>query len=84
METIDAIDADSNLDTLLDRVERGEAVAITRHGKPVALLVPATLTSEEARAMVAAASLRALAEELEPGGPTTAADVVGWRDTDRR
>ena len=29
-------------DALLERVEKGEQIIITRHGKPVAKLVPAT------------------------------------------
>ncbi len=40
METIGAFEAKTHLGELLDRVERGESVTITRHGKPVAQLVP--------------------------------------------
>ena len=41
MESIGAFEAKTNLAKLLDRVARGESVTITRHGKPVVLLVPA-------------------------------------------
>ena len=41
METIGAFDAKTHLSELLQRVERGEEITITRHGKPVARLVPA-------------------------------------------
>ena len=37
-ETTVAIDATTNLDQLLDRVEKGETIVITRHGVPVARL----------------------------------------------
>jgi prevent-host-death family protein len=37
---IGAFEAKNTLGSLLDRVERGEEVIITRHGKPVARLVP--------------------------------------------
>jgi prevent-host-death family protein len=40
METVGAFEAETHLGELLDKVERGESVTITRHGKPVAQLVP--------------------------------------------
>ena len=41
MREIGAFEAKNKLGTLLDWVERGEQVVITRRGKPVARLVPA-------------------------------------------
>jgi prevent-host-death family protein len=41
MHEIGAFEAKNKLSTLLDRVERGEEVLITRRGKAVARLVPA-------------------------------------------
>lgn len=40
MITVGAFDAKTHLSTLLERVARGEQVVITRHGKPVARLIP--------------------------------------------
>lgn len=40
MATVGAYQAKTHLADLLDRVERGERITITRHGKPVADLVP--------------------------------------------
>lgn len=37
---ISAFDAKNRLGQLLDRVESGEEITITRHGEPVAMLVP--------------------------------------------
>jgi prevent-host-death family protein len=37
---VGAHEAKTNLGQLLDRVERGEVIVITRHGAPVARLVP--------------------------------------------
>jgi len=37
---VGAFEAKNTLGTLLDRVERGEEIVITPHGKPVARLVP--------------------------------------------
>lgn len=40
METIGAFQAKTHLSSLLDRVEKGETITITRHGDPVAMLIP--------------------------------------------
>ena len=42
MITVGAFDAKTHLSALLERVARGEEVVITRHGKPVARLIPET------------------------------------------
>lgn len=44
---VGAYQAKTHLPQLLDRVEHGETIVITRHGKPIAKLVPAT--PEQAR-----------------------------------
>lgn len=38
--TVGAFEAKTHLSSLLERVSRGEEVLITRHGRPVARLVP--------------------------------------------
>jgi prevent-host-death family protein len=38
--SVGAYEAKTHLSQLLDRVEGGETITITRHGKPVARLVP--------------------------------------------
>jgi prevent-host-death family protein len=40
MRHIQSSDAKARLSELLDLVERGETIVITRHGKPVARIVP--------------------------------------------
>jgi prevent-host-death family protein len=52
METVGAFEAKTHLGELLDRVARGESVTITRHGKPVAQLVPTPPAQERDRADV--------------------------------
>ena len=42
MATVGSYEAKTHLPRLLERVEHGETIMITRHGKPVASLVPAT------------------------------------------
>ena len=41
MATVGSYEAKTHLPRLLERVEQGETITITRHGKPVARLVPA-------------------------------------------
>lgn len=40
MTTVGTYELKGNLSKLLERVERGERITITRRGKPVAVLVP--------------------------------------------
>lgn len=40
MREIQASEAKTHLPRLLDDVERGETIVITRHGRPIARLVP--------------------------------------------
>jgi prevent-host-death family protein len=40
MRTVGTFDAKTHLSALLEEVERGEEILITRHGKAVARLVP--------------------------------------------
>lgn len=40
MQTIQASEAKTNFLRILDEVERGESVVITRHGRPIARIVP--------------------------------------------
>jgi len=56
MTTVGSFEAKTHLAALLDRVEKGESIEITRRGVPVARLVPAG-SSERA-------DLAALAQEI--------------------
>jgi prevent-host-death family protein len=40
VKTVGTFEAKTHLSTLLEQVERGEEITITRHGKAVARLVP--------------------------------------------
>ena len=49
MHTIGAFEAKTHLPQLLERVARGESLTITKHGKPVARLVPVDSSRKQAR-----------------------------------
>ena len=67
MQEIGAFEAKNTLGSLLDRVERGEEIVITRHGKPVARLVASTAHIDRAMAKAAAERIRARAKRLSAG-----------------
>lgn len=78
MITVGSFEAKTKLAELLDKVEEGQVVTITRRGKAVALLVPAK--SEEG-----AEQMRKVVEEIKrnrvgrgkPAGPgTTIAELI--------
>ena len=67
MITVGAFEAKTHLSSLLERVERGEEVLITRHGKVVARLVPAAII-DRARVDEAIARLKELRAGSSLGG----------------
>ena len=67
MREIGAFEAKNKLGTLLDWVENGEEVLITRRGKAVARLVPAEPGFDRAKARQAADNIRARARALKSG-----------------
>ena len=80
MKTVQASEAKARLLQLLDDVERGETVVITRHGRPVARLTP---DAERRRADIEAAieAIRALRRRV---GTLTVAEILSARDEGRR
>ncbi len=52
MGSVGAFEAKTHLAELLDRVAGGENITITRHGKPVAQLVPLSASRKRRRADV--------------------------------
>jgi prevent-host-death family protein len=79
MERIGIFEAKAQLSSLLDEVERGGEVTITRHGKPIAKLVQATaeLSPDEiAKRKNAIRNLRALARKLKI--TATQEEIKAW------
>jgi prevent-host-death family protein len=75
MREIQASDAKARLAQLLDEVERGETVVITRHGRPIARLVPEH-EPESKRKVIE--DIRAFRKSLQ-GPPTTIDEILAWR-----
>ncbi len=79
----DSFETKTHFSQLIDRVERGKEIVITRRGKPVARLVSMDTGHDRAAARATADKLRTLAREMQFGD-------VGWtlwkqyRDEGRR
>ena len=68
MREVGAFEAKNKLGTLLDWVEAGEEVLITRRGKPVARLVPAEPVFDREKARRAVEGIRETRKGLTLGG----------------
>jgi len=68
MREIGAFEAKNKLGQLLDLVERGEEVVITRHGKAVARLVPPKAGLSRADAREAAQRIREMSRGVTLAG----------------
>ena len=68
MREIGAFEARNKLAAILDLVESGEEVVITRHGKAVARMVPAVASFDRAKARQAAQGLLAARRGCTLGG----------------
>lgn len=68
MQTVGVFDAKNRLSALLDTVEGGGDVVITRRGKPVARLVAYEVGFDREKARRAADGLRAASEGAILGG----------------
>jgi prevent-host-death family protein len=58
-----AFEAKNKLGMLLDRVEQGEEIVITRHGKAIARLVPNVERMDSSRALAALKRIRGRVHE---------------------
>jgi prevent-host-death family protein len=79
MDTINLADAKAHLSELIDRVEAGASIDITRRGKPVARLTAVA----RPRQRVDAALLQSLTETMPPQPQDAARLVRSMRDGDR-
>ncbi|MGL4323148.1 MAG: type II toxin-antitoxin system Phd/YefM family antitoxin [Beijerinckiaceae bacterium] len=81
MITVGAFEAKTKLSELLDRVERGEEIIITRHGKPVARLVgDAHKTDKDL-----GTRFRSMRDRLRAEGVSlTRDDIITLKNTGRR
>ncbi len=80
---VGAFEAKNTLGALLDRVEQGEEIVITRHGKVVARLAPCATVVDREAAKAALARIRARAGGLG-AAPVPWEVLKAERDAGRR
>ena len=80
MKHIQASEAKAKFSELLDQVELGETIVITRHGKEIACLQP----SEEARKERARRAVAEIMEARKTAPKATVEEILQWRDEGRR
>ena len=66
MTTVGVFEAKNKLSALIEKVERGEKVVITRNGKPVARLVAAVAGHDVEKARKAAQDIIRMRKSLPP------------------
>ena len=81
LRTVQSSEAKTHLLRLLDDVEKGETIVITRHGKPIARLVPEETKSRQEKMAEAMAILKSLRGKLPP---TSVEEILSMRDEGRK
>ncbi len=76
MRQVGAFEAKTRLGQLLDWIEAGEEIAITRRGKVVARMVPPDTASDPERSRRAAARIREMRRDVTLGG-LAIKDLIG-------
>ena len=79
MDMVSLADAKARLSELVDRVEAGDSIDITRRGRPVARLT----AIDRPRRRIELARLRSLTASLPPQAEAAADLVRAMRDGDR-
>jgi prevent-host-death family protein len=79
METVQASEAKTHFLRILDGVERGESVVITRHGRVIARIIPEVEIDGD-RVAKAIEGMRALRKKI---GKLTLEEILSARDEGR-
>jgi prevent-host-death family protein len=78
-QTIQASEAKTHFLRILDKVERGETIVITRHGRTIARIIP-EIEADEAKLVRAVEEMRALRTKI---GKLTLEEILSARDEGR-
>jgi prevent-host-death family protein len=80
MKQVQASAAKARFAELLDDVEQGQSIEITRHGKAIARLMP----QEDAKRADALRAMADIRERRKTAQSATAEEILAWRDEGRR
>jgi prevent-host-death family protein len=87
MKQIRSSDAKARFSELLDEVEQGETISITRHGKLIAHILPDDVYRQVKQEDHNAKGRRAILKLMElrkKAGRATVEEILAWRDEGRR
>jgi prevent-host-death family protein len=76
MESVGSFEAKTHLPQLLERVAKGEEFTITKHGKPVARLVPAAPAKPKPNVKQIIEDLKAFSRGNTLGDDVTVRDLI--------
>jgi prevent-host-death family protein len=80
MKSVSASNAKAHLLGLLDEVEQGETIVITRHGRPIARLVrDADHQQEEGRR-----AIESIKKAQKAAPRVSVEEILAWRDEGRK
>ena len=80
MKHVQASEAKAKFAELLDQVEQGETIVITRHGKVIAQLVP----DEEALTRRSQEAIEGILELRTHTKPVSVEEILAWKNEGRR
>lgn len=80
MKIIQSSIAKAQFAELLGQAERGETIVITRHGKPIARIVP----DPEERQRKSREAVEAIKELRKHTGHASVEELLAWRDEGRK
>jgi prevent-host-death family protein len=80
MKEVPVSEAEVKLLELLDEVEQGTTIAITREGKIVAYIAP----YKHARAQMARDAIQGIRELQKHTKPATAEELIAWKNDGRK
>ena len=76
MREIQASEAKTHLPQLLDAVERGETIVITRHGRAIARLIP-EVSQRQAEIKSAIENIKSLRQSMPKLSPSEIKSLIG-------
>jgi prevent-host-death family protein len=79
MKSVKSSDAKARFSELLDEVERGDTIVITRHGKVVARMIP-DQDAQRTRTQEAIAGILELRKHTKP---VSIEEIISWKNEGR-
>ena len=79
MKQIKSSEAKARFSELLDEVEQGETITITRHGKVIAQIAP----NEDARLQRTREAIKGILELRKHTKPATVEEIIAWKNEGR-